>query len=272
MVSPQKENGHIDIANEIAEALMKINLSSYESRVLWFILRKTWGWHKKMDWLTLSQFSKAIGLDRRLIHRALKRLSSKKMIVINRDDNNRISYGFQKNYDKWKVSSKEMTVINIDDGLSSVEMTQLSSVEMNTKETITKETITKEKCPRFKFSEHHLNVAKLLEDEIKERLPRHKLSENYLERWANVVRLMEENGEAKIEEIKNIILWLKKDDFWYKNILSMEKLRKQFGRLWAEMNEVRKQTGEMSDEEFEARQEEALRRGGAHPEIQKGKA
>ena len=38
--NPQIENGHIDIANELAEALAMINISSYESRVLWIILSK----------------------------------------------------------------------------------------------------------------------------------------------------------------------------------------------------------------------------------------
>jgi phage replication O-like protein O len=131
MASPQIEEGYTPIANEIAEALMKINLSAYESRVLWFLFRKTYGWGKKTDWISLSQFSKCIGIDRRLVHRAVKSLSSKKMIVIERDDGIRIRYGFQKDYDKWKVSSKKMTVIKGDD--------LLSSKEIPTKETITKE-------------------------------------------------------------------------------------------------------------------------------------
>jgi len=143
MANPQAEEGHIDIANEIAEALMKINLSSYESRVLWFLFRKTYGWKKKTDRIALSQFTKEIGLDRRLIHRAIKGLSSKKMIVIYKDDIFNIRYGFQKDYDKWLLSSKKMTVINIDDALSSKEMTRLSSKEIHTKETIQKK-LTKE--------------------------------------------------------------------------------------------------------------------------------
>lgn len=153
MANPQTEEGHIDIAHDIAEALMKINLSAYESRVLWFIFRKTYGWKKKMDWISLSQFSNCIGLDRRLIHRAIKALSSKKMIVIERDDSQRLRYGFQKNYERWKLSSKKMTVINRDDSLSSKEMIGLSSKEIHTKETITKETITKEKAQAPQFPE-----------------------------------------------------------------------------------------------------------------------
>lgn len=128
--TPQLENGYTPIANEIVEALMKVNLSPYESRVLWFLFRKTYGWNKKTDRIALSQFSERIGLDRRLVHRAIRKLSSKKMIVINKDDTFKIRYGFQKDYRKWKLSSKKMTVINRDD--------EVSSVEIPTKETIQK--------------------------------------------------------------------------------------------------------------------------------------
>jgi len=145
MANPQAENGHIDIANEIAEALMKVNLSAYESRILWFIFRKTYGWNKKEDWISLSQFSMCTGLDRRLVHRAIKSLSSKKMIVINKDDSNHITYGFQKNWEQWQPSSRKMTVINTDDGVSSKEMTDLSSKEIPTKDKLTKDNLTKDK-------------------------------------------------------------------------------------------------------------------------------
>jgi phage replication O-like protein O len=124
MANPQKENGSFQIANEIAEALCKVNLSPYESRVLWFIFRKTYGWHRKNDHIPLTQFVKDIGLDRRLIHRALKSLSSKKMTVISRDDRNRLIVGFQKDYEQWILPHrKKPTVISRDDKLSSVEMT-----------------------------------------------------------------------------------------------------------------------------------------------------
>jgi phage replication O-like protein O len=134
MASPQVEDGYTKIANELVEALMKVNLSAYESRVLWFLFRKTYGWEKKTDWIALSQFASCLNLDRRLIHRAIKGLSSKQMIVIERDDGLRIKYGFQKDYDKWKVSSNKMTVINRDDKLSSKEMIKVSSKEIPTKE------------------------------------------------------------------------------------------------------------------------------------------
>lgn len=117
MVSPQKDNGFTPIATEIVEALMMVNLSGNEGRILWFIFRKTYGFNKKTDWLTLGQFSKALFWDRRLVHRGIKKLKRKNMLVIQTDDSGKIRYGFQKDYEKWKVSSIEMT------RLSSVSMT-----------------------------------------------------------------------------------------------------------------------------------------------------
>ena len=131
MANPQAENGHTDIANEILESLYKITISPLEWRVLLFILRKTYGWHKKVDRISLSQFAKGIGIDRRIAHRTIKKLSSKQMIaVIQTDDSQILSYEFEKDYSKWKLSSKQMTLSK----LSSKQMTKLSSKQSPTKE------------------------------------------------------------------------------------------------------------------------------------------
>jgi phage replication O-like protein O len=135
MANPQLEDGYTQIAHEIMEALAQINLSPYESRAIWFILRKTYGWKKKRDWIALSQFSKGLKLDRRHVHRALKGLLSKDIIVICRDDKKHPTCSFQKDYSQWKVSPVEMTKTKsvICTG------TRLSSVQAPTKETLTKE-------------------------------------------------------------------------------------------------------------------------------------
>ena len=94
----------------------------------------------------------------------------------------------------------------------------------------------KEKSPKYKFSDAHFEIAKYFETKIKERLPRHKFTgKDYLQSWANTVRLMEEKKEATTTEIITLINWISIDSFWFKNILSMETLREKFGRLWADM-------------------------------------
>jgi len=108
-------------------------------------------------------------------------------------------------------------------------------------------------------SEKHSELAFLLESKIKERLPKQKfVGKDYLEKWANVFRLMEEKEEATFEEIKELIIWISKDDFWYKNVLSAETLRKQLGRLSAEMKDDKKKRGIQTQEEFDAMQRKAL--------------
>ena len=100
MANPQAENGHIDIANEIVEALARTYLSPTESKVLWAILRKTYGWHKKIDRISYSQLEELTGLNRRHIAPVLKRLVSRN-IVTQTGNGQALKYGLQKDFDRW---------------------------------------------------------------------------------------------------------------------------------------------------------------------------
>ena len=165
MANPQPDI-FTKISNELLEAFYHTNLSPHEHRVFWFIARKTWGFNKKMDWISESQFAKGIGLDRRIIHRNLKRLRDRNIITaIPMDGKKLLSYGIQKDYEKWKLPStpmaKQKTAIHIDgtlsstprsaihtdDKLPSTGMASLPSIRTYTKETITKETLQKKTPP-----------------------------------------------------------------------------------------------------------------------------
>ncbi|HOG17671.1 MAG TPA: replication protein [Syntrophales bacterium] len=101
MASPQVENGHIDIANEIVEALARTNLSSYQSRILWALWRKTWGWHKKEDWIPLSQFEEMTGISKSHISRTITELKTRNMVT---NSGNKIA--FNKDYTQWRELPK----------------------------------------------------------------------------------------------------------------------------------------------------------------------
>jgi phage replication O-like protein O len=99
--SPQAEDGHLDLANELVEAFARINLSAYEWRLLWALWRKTYCWHKKQDKIAITQFEKMTGLKRRHVARTLLKL--KKRNIITQIGNSFITtYQFQKDYTKWK--------------------------------------------------------------------------------------------------------------------------------------------------------------------------
>ncbi len=102
MKTPQLENGYTTIANEIVEALAHITLTAYETRVLWALLRKTYGWHKKSDRISYSQWEQMTGLNRRHLGRTLIQLAERKIITIaSRGNNVSLEYSFQKDYSKW---------------------------------------------------------------------------------------------------------------------------------------------------------------------------
>ncbi len=144
MANPQAENGHIDIALEVVEKFCSYRISGEEWLVLWAILRKTYGWHKKEDRISLSQFAVITGLKRQTVLRAISKLSSKKMIGVIKNDSSGINmYSFIKDFDKWEPLSKKITV-------SSKKIMPVikkdnwgESKKGHTKENITKENIQK---------------------------------------------------------------------------------------------------------------------------------
>lgn len=135
------QSGFTQVPNSILEALCKVNLSKYEWRVLLFILRKTYGYHKQSDRIPLSQFSQGTGLDRRHVHRALKSLWVKGMII-KTGRGNGIAYAIQLDSTKWRLSPVQMTVeakenqgvTSGDDNVSPVETANLSPPAAPSKE------------------------------------------------------------------------------------------------------------------------------------------
>ena len=108
--SPQVEDGHIDVANELGEAFFKLQLSGNQWRVLWVILRQTYGWHKKVDRISITYFERKTELKRRHVVRALNDMVERKIVTKN-DTTFITTYGIQKNYLKWKPLPK-MTLLS----------------------------------------------------------------------------------------------------------------------------------------------------------------
>ena len=162
MANPKTKNGHIDIANEIADKLCSYRINGQEWQILWVILRKTWGWlenvndknspKKKMDRIALSQFAKFTGINRSRCHVLLKGLIDKQIIkktVTQKCNTFNISYGIQSNYDRWKVLPKSATVTQKCNRVLPKSATEVLPKSATTKDTITKDTITKDTITAF---------------------------------------------------------------------------------------------------------------------------
>lgn len=228
MDNPQKENGYTSIANELMEALSKYRIPGEQMQCLLFIIRKTYGFNKKWDTISNSQFTKATGLKKSSVCRALNELVSKN-IVYKKVNGYIPSYGFNKQYAKWKVLAKKITVskkVN--------ECLQKSKSEFTkkrpTKETITKETITKD---NYSENSEEMSLSLLLFNLIRERDPDYKKPD--FQKWSIYIDRMIRLEKRTPEQIEKVIIWCQSDSFWQNNILSTSKLKKQFSQLWLKM-------------------------------------
>ena len=107
MANPQVENGYVRIATEIIEALARVNIPSGTRRVIDVVIRKTYGFNKKEDQISIDQFREATGLSRRTIIYSIQEAEAKKLLYVKRTItagfNFPNAYLFNKNYDEWVV-------------------------------------------------------------------------------------------------------------------------------------------------------------------------
>ena len=236
MANPQKENGFTGIANEILEKLISSCLNGTEIAVALHIIRKTYGYNKKQDEISLSQFLLAIPVSKPTICKALNNLQLVKIIKLvkkGKSLNSSNLWVFNKDFDTWQLV-KKTKLVKKKKSTSKENDTQLVKKPLHTKETIQK-TITKE---IVHFSIDDYNSAKLLKELIQDNLPSFK--EPDLDKWAEIINKLHRIDKYTYEQINYIIKWCQNDDFWSGNILSAEKLRKQFIQLIAQAKRTNK--------------------------------
>jgi len=148
VATPQKEDGYTAIANEIMDALCRIRIPGEERQILDVILRKTYGYNKCEDWIALSQFSEATGINKPCVIRAIKGLLSKKIIIVIEKDNGAGKvFKLNKNHEEWIPLSKKITLSKKIIVVIEKDNPSLSK-KIPTKDNTTKDNITKDRGPR----------------------------------------------------------------------------------------------------------------------------
>ncbi|MCK9601602.1 MAG: replication protein [Sphaerochaeta sp.] len=145
MANPQKEDGYTAIANEIMEALCRHRIPGEDRQVLDVIFRKTYGFNKIEDYISLSQFVEMTGMKKPNIIRSLKSLLSKRIIIIQMDNGFRKVYRINKDFDKWERYPNRSLLSKRIIGVIQKDNPALSK-RIPTKDNVTKDTITKTKA------------------------------------------------------------------------------------------------------------------------------
>jgi phage replication O-like protein O len=152
MNSPQIENGHTRIANELLEAVTHFDFTKRQYKILLAVIRKTYGYSKKEDDIGISQLAKMTGLKH--THAALTVRELVEMGVLKRRDGNYAHViGLVKDYAMWSMTktvtpTMTETVIGYDQNSHSA-MTKTVTPPM-TKTVTTKENQPKENPKRNK--------------------------------------------------------------------------------------------------------------------------
>ncbi len=240
MASPQIENGYTKIANEIFDALCKIRISGEARQVFDVIIRKTYGFNKTKDKIAMSIFSDLTGIPRSHCSRAVKKLEAMNLITVDRIRNISV-YSVQKDYDNWLVLPKKVTLLTVTENGNEVLPILDVGVTENGNETVTengnnkrkKETIQKKRKKLkslFEADSCELRLSKLLYNLILKRNPKQKKPD--FQSWAENIDLMIRLDNRTEQEIEDVIRWSQGNTFWRNNILSTDKLRKQFDALY----------------------------------------
>jgi phage replication O-like protein O len=103
MRSPQIENGHTRIANELLEAMMHFDFSKRQYKVLLAVIRKTYGYGKKEDDLGITQLAKLTGLDPAHAARTVRELVSMG-VLIRREGRYAHVISLEKDYSHWGMA------------------------------------------------------------------------------------------------------------------------------------------------------------------------
>ena len=122
MASPQLEDGYTSIANEILEQLVKCHLSPNQWQVLLFVIRKTYGYHKKIDYIANFQIVQGTGLCKAVVSRVLCQLAKRQFIT-----RNKRHIGFQKDWERWKLAQQSTSATKLAKQLTTEKLAEQST-------------------------------------------------------------------------------------------------------------------------------------------------
>ena len=259
MANPQIENGFTKISNELLEAVIRKHMSDYEHRIFWLIVRKTYGYNKKSDWISQTQIVEETGILKQHVSRTIKKLYDKNMIM---KVENKLA--IQKDYDLWELPKQVTSNLNrlpekVTQTGNKVTQTGVKS-NLNRVPQKKERNYTKEST-EFKLSEYLYNL-------ILKNNPEHKKPD--LDIWSKHIDKMIRIDKRDTNRIKEVITWCQKDNFWYKNILSTQKLREKYDQLVLNMGtNVKQQTRVAGSEAYSDYKYEEVKRSNIPDDIKK---
>ena len=228
------------IPNSVVDELMA-DMSGIELKCYLFVVRKTKGWNKESDSISVSQFMEVTGLSKKSVITACESLVQ--MGLLERSGGERKlntysvkAFDFSESGEK---STPTKSGVNFSESgeKSTPDLVKKLHPQNNNKNTIQNNNTSssgKNSQPRAKakknvFSDDDLMAAEWILGLIRKLNPSFK--EPTIESWANDIRLMRERDNRTHKDICELFKWANQDKFWSVNILSPSKLRDKWDQL-----------------------------------------
>jgi len=111
MAGSASHKGHLRIPNALWEAMIRAGLSGGQYAVLLAIIRKTLGWHKQEDAISLATIVEMTGFTKRTVLRCIPELKARNMIAVARGGGRgRLSaFRFNSDWETWTPANSAST-------------------------------------------------------------------------------------------------------------------------------------------------------------------
>ena len=259
------DNGWFPLANDVMPVLAKTSLSGSHFGILYAVLDKTYGWYDKnsqkkqgfkqrhtIAHIKYAFFQNITGQSKSKVSKRVNELIAWK--VIHRSAKQPYQYSFNCHVYEWdrcvfrKKFQQEGWGFDYSTGESPKQIVpQTGNPEFPDEGTKTtpglnensnlrspKETIYKEKdSPLSEYRE----IASLLGEKIRGNDPDFRITGQDYRKWADTARLLVEEDNRPIDEIRELIVWSQNHDYWQANVLSMNELRKHYTRVKLQMKQ-----------------------------------
>lgn len=171
MSSPQLEDGHTQIANELLEAILGSDLTGKQVRVVMAIIRKTYGFKKKIDDMSASQIGMVCNLQRNHVTSCLNQLLAMNVITKTAGKYGSVT-GINKAYKTWVFDSpKNVLVQKLDSPEIGLMIVQKLDCSIVPKLDTQKKTLQKKTSKEITFSQFRDNCKATGEQAISDTDP-----------------------------------------------------------------------------------------------------
>ncbi|MGP4843340.1 replication protein [Marinobacter sp. 1Y8] len=260
MDEPTLDDGYCRVVNALAEGLASHPLTATQQRVVWAVIRATYGWQKSKGIVTGSLLANITGIQRQRCAATVSELLEAG--VLNRMGGSRSALKINTKTSAWSFPKKTVkggindrvsgtsyfSSVNGSSGHSvngsSVQEKDKRHTDKNPSDSTSDKSSSKKRAPKIiegaaiqnpSGAQHgfavDVELSEMMARVIDDRLGQDAPANRNMTTWANQIRLIREQDNRTPEMISALFAFAMADEFWCGNIESPGALRRNWTKL-----------------------------------------